>query len=118
MMMNVKVDYVEPSQNVVHLKLLPRVDYTRHRGALKSMQNVSFSRHVLQLSVNQFEFFSVVCCTTRQSERESKLPDLCCGVVETESMMMLLLQCYCCVVWCCIGSREEEKVSTSSTKTL
>jgi len=37
-----QVDYVEPSQNVVHLKLLPRIDYTRHRGALKSMQNVSF----------------------------------------------------------------------------
>lgn len=36
-----QVDYVEPSQNIVHLKLLPRVDYTRHRGALKSMQNVS-----------------------------------------------------------------------------
>ena len=36
-----QVDYVEPSQNVVHLKLLPRVDYTRHRGALKSVQNVS-----------------------------------------------------------------------------
>ena len=33
---------MEPSQNVVHLKLLPRIDYTRHRGALKSMQNVSF----------------------------------------------------------------------------
>lgn len=34
-----QVDYVEPSQNVIHLKLLPRIDYTRHRGALKSMQN-------------------------------------------------------------------------------
>ncbi len=30
-----QVDYVEPSQNVVHLKLLPRVDYTRLRGALR-----------------------------------------------------------------------------------
>jgi len=36
-----QVDYVEPLQNVVNLKLLPRIDYTRHRGALKSMQNVS-----------------------------------------------------------------------------
>jgi len=49
----VQVDYVEPSQNVVHLKLLPRVDYTRHRGALKSVQNVSRRlRHHLRQSIS------------------------------------------------------------------
>ncbi|XP_074659963.1 transcription elongation factor SPT5-like isoform X2 [Tubulanus polymorphus] len=31
-----QVDYVEPSQNMVHLKLIPRIDYTRMRGALRS----------------------------------------------------------------------------------
>ena len=31
-----QVDMVEPTQNQVHLKLLPRIDYTRKRGALRS----------------------------------------------------------------------------------
>ncbi|KAK2179528.1 hypothetical protein NP493_486g02048 [Ridgeia piscesae] len=31
-----QVDYVEPSQNLVHLKLIPRVDYTKPRGALRT----------------------------------------------------------------------------------
>ncbi|CAI9740140.1 transcription elongation factor SPT5-like [Octopus vulgaris] len=31
-----QVDYVEPSQNIVHLKLIPRIDYTRYRGLMKS----------------------------------------------------------------------------------
>ncbi|XP_041365560.1 transcription elongation factor SPT5-like [Gigantopelta aegis] len=31
-----QVDYVEPAQNVVHLKLLPRVDYSKMRGVLKN----------------------------------------------------------------------------------
>lgn len=35
-----QVDYVDVAQNEVHLKLLPRIDYTRMRGALKS-SNVS-----------------------------------------------------------------------------
>lgn len=33
-----QVDYVDASQNTVHLKLIPRIDYTRMRGALKSSQ--------------------------------------------------------------------------------
>eukprot|EP00094_Tigriopus_californicus_P005339 TCALIF_05148-PA protein Name:"Similar to SUPT5H Transcription elongation factor SPT5 (Homo sapiens)" AED:0.12 eAED:0.12 QI:0/0.33/0.3/1/0.77/0.8/10/0/1058 len=32
-----QVDYVDTSQNMVHLKLLPRIDYTRPRGALRTM---------------------------------------------------------------------------------
>jgi transcription elongation factor SPT5 len=36
-----QVDYVDLAQNQVHLKLLPRIDYTRFRGALRSTQNVS-----------------------------------------------------------------------------
>ncbi|KAK3101764.1 hypothetical protein FSP39_006184 [Pinctada imbricata] len=34
-----QVDYVEPAQNIVHLKLLPRIDYTRKRGVLKYPQD-------------------------------------------------------------------------------
>ena len=30
-----QVDYVDASQNTVHLKLIPRIDYTRMWGALK-----------------------------------------------------------------------------------
>ncbi|KAG1712147.1 Transcription elongation factor SPT5 [Nymphon striatum] len=31
-----QVDFVDTAQNQVHLKLLPRIDYTRNRGALRS----------------------------------------------------------------------------------
>lgn len=34
-----QVDYVDASQNNVHLKLIPRIDYTRMRGALRSSQS-------------------------------------------------------------------------------
>lgn len=33
-----QVDYVDMAQNQVHLKLLPRIDYTRLRGALRTTQ--------------------------------------------------------------------------------
>uniref|UniRef100_A0A182U6J2 Transcription elongation factor SPT5 n=1 Tax=Anopheles melas TaxID=34690 RepID=A0A182U6J2_9DIPT len=33
-----QVDYVDLAQNQVHLKLLPRIDYTRLRGALRATQ--------------------------------------------------------------------------------
>ncbi|XP_046400146.1 transcription elongation factor SPT5 isoform X2 [Ischnura elegans] len=33
-----QVDYVDLAQNQVHLKLLPRIDYTRPRGALRTSQ--------------------------------------------------------------------------------
>lgn len=33
-----QIDYVEPSQNIVHLKLIPRIDYTRMRGALRGTE--------------------------------------------------------------------------------
>ena len=36
-----QVDYFDMAQNQVHLKLLPRIDYTRLRGALKTTQSVS-----------------------------------------------------------------------------
>ena len=35
MCVDVQVDYVDKSRNQVALKMLPRVDYTRKRGALK-----------------------------------------------------------------------------------
>jgi len=36
-----QVDYVDLAQNQVHLKLLPRIDYTRMRGALRTTATVS-----------------------------------------------------------------------------
>jgi transcription elongation factor SPT5 len=33
-----QVDYVDLAQNTVHLKMLPRIDYTKLRGALRSSQ--------------------------------------------------------------------------------
>uniref|UniRef100_A0A0K2T674 Transcription elongation factor SPT5 n=1 Tax=Lepeophtheirus salmonis TaxID=72036 RepID=A0A0K2T674_LEPSM len=36
-----QVDYVDTSQNSVHLKLLPRIDYTRLRGALRTPSDES-----------------------------------------------------------------------------
>ena len=36
-----QVDFVEPSQNQVHLKLIPGIDYTRLRGALRGTQPVN-----------------------------------------------------------------------------
>ena len=35
-----QIDYVEASQNVVSLKLIPRIDYSRKRGVLRG-PNVS-----------------------------------------------------------------------------
>ncbi|XP_045177406.2 transcription elongation factor SPT5-like [Mercenaria mercenaria] len=34
-----QVDYVESAQNAVHLKLLPRIDYTRMRGIMRNQQS-------------------------------------------------------------------------------
>lgn len=34
-----QVDYVDLAQNQLHLKLMPRIDYTRMRGALRTTQN-------------------------------------------------------------------------------
>lgn len=33
-----QVDYVDLAQNTVHLKMLPRIDYTKLRGALRASQ--------------------------------------------------------------------------------
>jgi transcription elongation factor SPT5 len=35
-----QVDYVDIAQNKVHLKLVPRIDYTRMRGALRTQEDV------------------------------------------------------------------------------
>lgn len=34
-----QVDWIDLAQNMVHLKLIPRVDYTRMRGALRTSQD-------------------------------------------------------------------------------
>ena len=34
-----QVDFIEPSQNSVHLKLIPRIDYTKMRGTLRSVSS-------------------------------------------------------------------------------
>jgi transcription elongation factor SPT5 len=44
-----QVDYVEPSQNMVNLKLIPHIDYTRMRGALRTSSNVRFRHHFLYM---------------------------------------------------------------------
>jgi transcription elongation factor SPT5 len=36
-----QVDYSDPAQNQIYLKLLPRIDYTKPRGALRLTQNKS-----------------------------------------------------------------------------
>lgn len=43
-----QVDYFDMAQNQVHLKLLPRIDYTRLRGALRTTQSVG-------------KFYDIVC---------------------------------------------------------
>jgi len=39
-----QVDYVDVAQNQVHLKLIPRIDYTRPRGALRTPQSDAEAR--------------------------------------------------------------------------
>lgn len=41
-----QVDYVDLAQNQAHLKLLPRIDYTRMRGALRTTASVSKKKNV------------------------------------------------------------------------
>lgn len=36
-----QVDFVDPSESKVRLKLIPRIDYTRMRGVLRNQQSVS-----------------------------------------------------------------------------
>lgn len=36
-----QVDYFEPAQNIVHLKMIPRIDYTKKRGVLRVQADVS-----------------------------------------------------------------------------
>ena len=43
-----QVDYVDPSQNQVHLKLIPRIDYTRPRGALRTNASDESSKKALK----------------------------------------------------------------------
>ena len=31
-----QIDYVEPAQNIVSLKLIPRIDYSRKRGVMRT----------------------------------------------------------------------------------
>ena len=47
-----QVDYVEPSQNVVHLKLMPRIDYTRKRGTMRTSGSVSRTDFCLPFSIS------------------------------------------------------------------
>lgn len=48
-----QVDYVDLAQNQVHLKLLPRIDYTRLRGALRTTATVNVvTEFILLLFIN------------------------------------------------------------------
>lgn len=49
-----QVDYFDMAQNQVHLKLLPRIDYTRLRGALRTAQSVRLLE--MQKNVNILSF--------------------------------------------------------------
>jgi len=40
-MLSFQIEAVEPSQNMVTLALLPRIDFSRPRGSLKNSQVVS-----------------------------------------------------------------------------
>lgn len=44
-----QVDYFDMAQNQVHLKLMPRIDYTRLRGALRTAQSVSDYRNKVDI---------------------------------------------------------------------
>lgn len=39
-----QVDYFEPAQNIVHLKMIPRIDYTKKRGVLRVHVDVSITQ--------------------------------------------------------------------------
>jgi hypothetical protein len=39
--MFIQVDYFEPAQNIVHLKMIPRIDYSKKRGILRVQADVS-----------------------------------------------------------------------------
>ena len=43
-----QVDYVDTAQNQVHLKLIPRIDYTRPRGALRTSASDESSKKALK----------------------------------------------------------------------
>ncbi len=43
-----QVDYVDMAQNQVHLKLIPRIDYTRPRGALRTSASDESSKKALK----------------------------------------------------------------------
>lgn len=43
-----QVDFVEPAQNYVHLKLIPRIDYTKPRGFAKTKDN-NVSKNTLKI---------------------------------------------------------------------
>lgn len=38
-----QVDFVEPSEHKIRLKLIPRVDYTRMRGVMRNQSAVSIT---------------------------------------------------------------------------
>ena len=54
-----QIDYVEPSQNMVHVKLIPRVDYTKPRGVLRGQREVGQESCLM---IN-----STVCCSVSLS---------------------------------------------------
>ena len=60
-----QVDYVESAQNAVHLKMLPRIDYSRPRGLLRNSQSVciicieSFSFITLTSTLHRSDAFIV-----------------------------------------------------------
>lgn len=63
-----QVDYVDLAQNQVHLKLLPRIDYTRMRGALRTTATASFSfKSPIQKAENVNYFRSRMTASARRN---------------------------------------------------
>lgn len=54
-----QVDYVESSQNNVHLKLIPRIDYTKMRGTLRTAQTDDKRKKVPRPSQKLFDIEAI-----------------------------------------------------------
>ena len=55
-----QIDYVEPAQNIVSLKLIPRIDYSRKRGVMRtSGVSTCLSFHSMPLATKKQHKFTV-----------------------------------------------------------
>lgn len=72
-----QVDYVDLAQNQVHLKLLPRIDYTRLRGALRTTATVRYLLYCVYIIIWLFKknyFRKVTMASVRRSVDHQQNP--------------------------------------------